>query len=154
MKKLLALMLVVVTAFAFCACAKQANNSDSSVIIDGTATIVIHTDKDTEYVVSLSDLQNPATVFNAMQYLNEKKGVELIYTMSDAYGAYVTQFGNLIEDQANYNYVFFWTSVESDFGVGEWATEKTYNGVKLVASGVGVSTAKFEKDAVIYFAFN
>ena len=148
MKKLLSILLVLVAIFAFCACGSE----EREIYQDGNAkaTVVIYSDEAyTTYNVKISSLDN-ATVLGAMEYLHKEKDVALTYSTSE-YGAYVTEFGPLKEDGANSKYVLFWTSVQSDWDVSAYATEREFEGTKLVSSGLGVSTAKLEDGAIIYF---
>ena len=148
MKKILSILLILVIAFSFAAC----NQPQGDPV--GEATIIVHTETDTEYTVELSKVGEPYTVIKALDYLKAEKGLELVYT-NESWGAYITQVGSLKEDKANYKYVMFWTSVEEDFDVvSEYATEKTVKETKLVSSAVGVSTAVLRDGAIIYFSFD
>lgn len=142
MKKLLALLLVVTTLFAFVAC----NQSDS--VVKGTVTVVEYVEggTDKEYVVDLSKANEPQSVMDVLKYLNKEKNVTLAYDESN----FLTAFGSLAQDKSRGVYIFWWTSVESDWDVTEWAYEKTYKGTKLVTSGVGVAEAKLEDGAIYY----
>ena len=142
MKKLLSFLLVLVVAFSFAAC----NRVESDKI--GTVTIVVHSDSDVEYSVGISNLEEPYSAFNAIEYLNKEKGVALEYSNSE-YGAFITQLDTLKPEGKEY--ISFYTSVESDFGVGEWATERTYKDTKLVLSAKGVSSASLKDGAILYF---
>ena len=178
MKKLLALMLVVVTAFAFCACSRNEKTikpiekdstssvsslSDSS--IDSSDSTGKEAEKDTltvvefvkdgddiEYIVDLSALEN-ATAFDALNYVKTTYNVTFEYYDSTYMGKtsiFATSFGALKQDAESGTYLYFYTSVESDWEVGQYALEMTYKDTKLVSSGVGISEMKAEKDAIIY----
>ena len=147
MKKLIALMLVVFAVFALCACG---GTDDEQA--EGKATVVVYSSEPTKYTVDLSELEGEKTVLAAMEYLNEKKGVALTYSTSE-YGAYVTEFDVLKEDKEKFEYVYFWTSVQSDWDVSAYASENAYAGVKLVSSGLGVSSATLTDGAVVMFAY-
>ena len=146
MKKLLALLLVVTTLFAFVAC----NQNES--VVKGTVTVVEYVEggTDKEYVVDLSKANEPQSVFDVLKYLNEEKNVTLTYTESPTMGAYVTAFGDLREKSNEGLYISFWTSVEEDWDVSVFASEKTYKGTKLVSSIAGFSSAKLEDGAIFY----
>lgn len=148
MKKLLSLVLALCVVLSLCACGGE----EREIYLDGNAkaTVVIYADEAyTTYFVKLSALKTP-TVLSAMEYLNDKKDVALTYSTTE-YGAYVTEFATLQEDSLNKKYIMFWTSVQSDWDVSAYATEREFEGTKLVSSGLGVSTSSLEDGAVIYF---
>ena len=62
--------------------------------------------------------------------------------------AYITEIGDFKE--GNGEYVYFFTSVEKDYDVSEYAQAVNYKGQTLTSSGVGVSQMSVEEDAVIY----
>ena len=125
--------------------------ADVSIPEIETASIVIGGDDAVEYTVDLKAFDG-RTVIDAMEYLCETEGVALTYSNSE-YGAYVTEFGSLKEDSANAKYVIFYTSVKKNWDISAYATLKYYNNEKLVSSGLGVSSATIEDDAVIYFDY-
>lgn len=142
----LTLSLVLSLVFAFAACTNDDNASK-----EGTCKIVFLT-KDgeaTEYTVDLADLQDKYTVDAALDNISENKGVELKYTESAATGRYYTQIGNIAENGNQGEYIYFYTSVEKDISVDQYATEIEYDGKTYVSSGVGASLMSVEKDCVI-----
>lgn len=113
----------------------------------GDVTVVIACDgSDKEYCVDADEVDGEG-VMAILVYLKENKGLHLIYSES-AYGAYITEIGNFKE--GNGEYVYFFTSVEKDYDVSEYAQAVNYKGQTLTSSGVGVSQMSVEEDAVIY----
>lgn len=177
MKKLLSFLLVLVVAFSFAACSgnnktiKPVEKDNSSVTITDsgdssgsngsealqeaetkdTFTVVefVKDGDDVEYVVELSQLEKE-TAFYALKYLKDNKNVTFEYNESVSMGAWATKFGSLSQDDSTYTYIYLYTSIESDWDVGGNAIEMTYKDTKLVSSGVGLSSMKVEKDAIIY----
>ena len=145
MKKLLALLLVLIVAFSFVACNK--NESDKV----GTVTVVefVEGGEAKEYQVGLSKLSEPYNVLSAMEYLKKEGKVEFEYSGTGD-SAYVTKFGALTNDATTGRYIYIYTSVEADWDVSEYKMEMTYKEQKLVSSGVGISKMTLKDGAVIY----
>lgn len=148
-KKILAVLLTVILtlslAFAFAAC------TDDNVSKEGNITVVLMPQggEATAYTVDLADLNGKYTVDAALDNIAANKGIELKYTESAATGRYYTQIGSVVENGAKGEYVYFYTSVEKDISVDQYATEIEYDGKKYVSSGVGASLMSVEKDCVI-----
>ena len=155
MKKIIALLLTLATVFAFVACNNAKNDEGASAgsAAKESVTIVeyVADGEDIEYTVDLSALESK-TAFAALNYLKTEKGVKFEYSDSQ-YGALVSAFGSLTTDYDAKRSVYFWTSVQSDWDVSAYATEKTYKDTKLVSSGEGVSTMKVEDKAIIYVGY-
>lgn len=148
-KKILAVVLTIVLAlslaFAFAAC------TDDNASKEGAFKVVLMP-KDGEaqvYTVDLADLDGDYTVDAALDNIAADKGVELKYTESAATGRYYTQIGSVVENGSAGEYVYFYTSVEKDISVDQYATEIEYDGNKYVSSGVSASLMSVEKDCVI-----
>ena len=143
MKKIIAILLVVITAWAFVGC-----NNDA---FEGTVTVVEYVSEENvkEYTVQLEKSDGAKNLFDVLEYLNKNQNVKLEYTGTGA-TTFVTAFGSLAQDASTNTYIFFRTSVESDWDL-EYGTEVTYNDAKLVSSGVGAASAKLENNAVYYF---
>lgn len=148
-KKILAVLLIVALAlslvFAFAAC------TDDNASKEGTFTVVLMPldGEATAYTVDLDDLGGKYTVDAALDNIAANKGIELKYTESAATGRYYTQIGSVVENGSKGEYVYFYTSVEKDISVDQYATEIEYDGKKYVSSGVGASQMSVEKDCVI-----
>ena len=141
---MLALVLMLSLVFATAAC------TDDKESKEGTFKIVL-IPKDggaVEYNVDLADLNGDYTVDAALDNIAANKGIELEYTESVT-GRYYKQIGNLVENGAAGEYVYFYTSVEKDISVDQYATEIEYDGNKYVSSGVAASQMSVEKDCVI-----
>ena len=136
------MLVAVVTIFAFAACAPN------EVVDKGSVTVVEYVAEGnaTEYSVKLSDAEGAKSLIDVLNYLKEKKNVNLVLEDSQ-YGAFITAFGSLKAEEGT-SYISLYTSVESDFGVSEWAKEISYKNVKLVSSGVGASGMKLEDGAI------
>ena len=147
MKKLLAIFMVVLTVLAFSACA------GNQPVDSGKVTIVEYVAEgdDVEYVVELSSVENAQSLLDVLLYLKNSRNVTLVYSESET-GAFLTAFGSLAQDADKGLYLYYWTSIESDWD-NEWGTEKTVKETKLVSSGVSVSSAKLEDGAIYYFGY-
>ena len=145
MKKLLALLLVVMTVFAFAAC------SQNEVVAEGTVTIVeyVADGDDIEYVVDLAKVENATSLFDVLTYLKNEKSLTFEYS-GEGESTFCTAFGSLSQDTANGIYLYLYTSVESDFDVSGFEKTMTYKNQTLTSSGVGVTQMKLEDGAVYY----
>lgn len=143
MKKLTLFFTIVLVlstvALSFTACVKP------SVDSEGTMTLVVG---ETEYIVDLSKIDKDKGVISIIEYLNETENLE--YELTDSvYGAYYTQIGEIKQDIDTNTYLYFYTSVESDFDVSEYAKSMTYKGKTLMSAGVGATGMSVLKDCVI-----
>ena len=123
--------------------------------VNGYCKVVIVTVPETVYTV---DLDKVGTVDNGLitifEYLKENESGFTYEAQEGAYGAFLTKVLTL-EQAADYNpYIVLYTSVEADFDTSEFAVEKTYNGTKLVTSGVGASSMTIQADAVYYITLS
>ena len=82
-----------------------------------------------------------------LDYLSQGKDKLHVKMEDGAFGAYITEIGNL-KNSAN-GYIMVYTSVSSDSYEG--APTINYEGMKLYQSGVGVSQMKVEDGGVILF---
>ena len=147
MKKLLALLLVVMTVFAFAACSPNKN----AEVDEGSVTVVeyVADGDDIEYEVDLAKVENATSLFDVLTYLKNEKSLTFEYS-GEGESTFCTAFGSLSQDTATNTYLYLYTSVESDFDVTQFAQTKTYKGINLVSSGVGVTQMKLEDGAVYY----
>lgn len=144
-KKRIAVIAIALIAITVCAIFGLTACGDGKG--KGDVTVVIACDgSDKEYYVDADEVDGEG-VMAILVYLKENKGLHLIYSES-AYGAYITEIGNFKE--GNGEYVYFFTSVEKDYDVSEYAQAVNYKGQTLTSSGVGVSQMSVEEDAVIY----
>ena len=114
---------------------------------NGTATIVIAGEETNEYELKIENLES-ATVHGALLYLKEHNGIAYEYV-----GTMVTEAGELKNDDAAYKWIYFWTSVESDFDVSEWASTVEFAGRELVSSGVSAMEMSLVDGAIIYIGY-
>lgn len=137
---LIAVMLVA--AFAFTACTDGKGKGDVTVVIacDGS---------NKEYYVAADKVEGEG-VLAIMEYLRDNEGLHFV-TESGAYGAYITEIGDLKPDSGKNEFIAIYTSVEKDFDVSEYATTIKYDGRTLTSSGLGISSMSTEEDAIIYF---
>ena len=141
--KLFASVLVVLSLLFLAAC--------GSVSEVGTAKIVIDSGTEqTEYEVSLSDIEKKDSALDILNYLNENEGLALDYVES-VYGGYISSIGTLLPDAQNNEYISIYTSEECDFGVAPFDTKVEYMDMTLTASGVGISSMTVNEGTVILF---
>lgn len=146
MKKVISsllLLLLLICLFGGCVASPEESK--------GQCTVVIGADEgnETVYTVDLGKVTLTNGLLSVIEYLNKEEG--LVYTATDSgYGAYLTQVGDVKEDASKGEYIYIWTSVESDHDVSVYATTKEYNGKTLISSGVGASQMKIEDNSVIY----
>lgn len=145
---LLTLVLVLSLVFAVAACT---DDDKTPADTQGTFKVVLMPSggEAEVYTVALADLNGKYSVDAALDNISANKGVELKYTESAATGRYYTQIGSVVENGAAGEYVYFYTSVQKDISVDQYATEIEYDGKKYTSSGVGASQMSVEKDCVI-----
>ena len=66
------------------------------------------------------------------------------------WGAYVDEIGNIKNDSATGSYLYFYTTVESDFDTSAYVQTIKVGGHDLTSSGVGVGEMKLESKCIIY----
>jgi len=113
----------------------------------GKATLVIAGESVTKYDVSLDDFEG-GTVADMLNYLKESKGLAFEYS-----GTMVSKVGEVENDAAKGNWVYFWTSVEADMDVTEWVSYVDYEGQKLASAGKSVFEMSVVDGAVIYVGY-
>ena len=143
-KFLLVIAVIFVAIFVITLCVSCGDDKDKE---EGTFTLVIAGEKTTEYVLELSIIKDNG-VTDALDYLKEKEGVIVEYTTS-VYGAFFNQVGELKSSDADRKYVAFYTNVENDFDVSEYATTYEYKDIILRNSGVGASSMTVKDKAII-----
>ncbi len=137
--KILALLLIaVMTLFAFASCKGSAN---------GTMTLVISGEEVAEYEVSL-DKVNGDKVIDVLNYLKAEENMPF-----EISGTMVTKVGELENDAIKNRWIYFWTSVEADADVTEWASYVEYDGKTLTSSGRSVIEMTVSDGAVIYIGY-
>lgn len=140
-KKLLSLLIVLImcaTAIALVAC----SNPDSMVI---SAAVIIG-----EEVFNIEKLEctSNSTAEILLDYLVENNDLHLKYTES-AYGKFITEIGSLIPQGSQW--ISFYTSVESDKDITEYATTIKHGDATLYSAGVGISSAKLVNNGLYAF---
>lgn len=141
-KKLLSLLLLVVIICAASLVLTACNNSD---IMTVNATVIVG---DAVYSIQNFESSTNASVDVLLIYLTENKDLHIKYTES-AYGKYITEIGALAPQYPDW--ICFYTSVESDKDITEFATTIEYNGTTLYNAGVGVSSAKIMDGGIYAF---
>lgn len=144
MKKLIALCMAVMVIFAFTACTQK------QVDEKGSITVVVMQETPLVYELELDNLDLSEGGLSIVKYLNQEKGLTLVYENSN-YGAYITQIGDLKTDDAGFVSVF--TSVEAEWDQTAYCVTKDYNGVTVKSAAVGISSLSIIDGMVLYFAY-
>ena len=146
--KLLALLLVLTfVLLPFVGCKKKEQN------VNGYCTVVVATDPATEYKVDLDKVTVDNGLISIFEYLKANEG--FTYEMQEStYGAFLTKVLTLDSTAVENGFITLMTSVEKDFDVSAYALEQTYNGTKIVTSGLGASSMTIEAGAVYYIALS
>ena len=147
MKKILALLLVLITLFSFAAC------GDTEVAEEGDVKVVIENRDGTYdvYEVLLEDVTNKGEgAYGIVKYLAEREENRVSAEIVDStYGAYVNAIGSLTP--VGKEYVALYTSVEKDFSTSDTESEVRYDGKTLKMAGVGLSSMSVEEGTIILF---
>ena len=144
MKKILSLILAVVMVFGLASCG-------ATVGEEGDVTFVIE-NRDGSYEVYkiyLEDVENKDKgALGVLESLKERDNNPLPVDMS---GTWMNSIGSLIPDSESREYIAIYTSLEKDFGTGDFAATLEYDGVTLTMAGVGIELMSAEQGTVILF---
>lgn len=147
-------LIAMVTLFVACA-PETPVESDVNVTLpelqEGYAYLVIYEKDDapcTVMSVKIEDLED-ATVITMFNYLKENEDLHLV-SGDGEWGAYVDEIGNIKNDSAAGSYLYFYTTVESDFDTSAYVQTIKVGGHDLTSSGVGVGEMKLESKCIIY----
>lgn len=139
MKKVLiplALVLLLSTGLFLAACGQT---EDAEELFNESDTMTLVVKGDFERELKLDGLKKDVTLTELLE-LND-----IEFRISDGM---LYKVGKLEPEPPEYIYVY--TSVESDFDVTEHATELTYNEVRLVSAGVGANDMSIVPGAIIF----
>lgn len=146
--RLLTFILVLcMVVIPFASCKKTQN-------VNGYCTVVVATDPVAEYKVDLDKVTVDNGLVSILDYLKENEE-GFTYEMTEStYGAYLTKVLTLDANAVSNGFILLMTSVEKDFDVSEYKTEKDYKGTKVVTSGLGASSMTIENGAIYYIALS
>ena len=116
-------------------------------------TVVVATEPETVYQVDLNQVTVDNGLISVLEYLKENEGFTY-ETKDTGYGAFLTKVLTLDSASIENGFITLLTSVEKDFDVTSYAVEQTYNGTKIVTSGLGASSMTIEAGAVYYIALS
>ncbi len=162
--KLLALILVltfVLLPFVGCKVKNQtpettkeaqttSNGTNDDQSAKNVCTVVIATEPTTVYQVDLDKVTVTNGLISVFDYLKETESGFTYEMQESAYGAFLTKVMTLDSASIQNGFITLLTSVEKDFDVSTYAVEKTYNGTKIVTSGLGASSMTIQAGAVYY----
>lgn len=137
--KLLLLIMLSLALLALSSCTKK----DENFNVGDKMTIVVAEDEPLVFEVELKDFKKSNSVKKVLDYL--KSTGELDYEIS---GTMVTKVGNL-KNEGN-GYIYFYTTVEEDVDVSEYASSVQYGDISIISSGVGVEDMHLENGAIVY----
>ena len=101
------------------------------------------------YKMYLEDVENKDKgALGVIESLNKREKNPLPVDMS---GTWMNSIGSLLPDSSKNEYVAIYTSLEKDFGTGDFATAIEYDGQTLTMSGVGIESMSVEQGTVILF---
>lgn len=146
--RLLTLVLVlcmVIIPFAGCKKTKY---------LEGECKLVVATDPETVYTVDLSKVKDENGLVAVLEYLKANEEGFSYEMQESTYGAYLTKVLSLDSTAVSNGFILLMTSVEKDFDVSEYKTEKDYNGTKVATSGLGASSMTVQDGAIYYIALS
>ncbi len=135
MKKALSLILAVIIVISATACGKTTNK--------GKMTLVIGAETPVSYEVELDEATTEKGLLSVLTTLKEKEGLEY-----EEAGGFINSVEGI--ELAEGEYIYIYTSNETDFDVSEYATEMEYKGTRLVSTGVGASEMTLEEGVIVY----
>lgn len=144
MKKILSLILAVVMILGLVSCgAVVGEQGDVTFVIenrDGSYDV---------YKMYLEDVENrDKGALGVIESLNARENNPLPVDMS---GTMMKSIGSLEPDASKGEYIFIYTSLEKDFGTGDFASTIEYEGQTLTMAGVGIESMSVEAGTVILF---
>lgn len=142
-KTLKVLWLLIAIAVLMLALASCAPTSDG----EGSVTFVIAGAPERVYTVDLSKVEITEGAYSVLKYLRDTEDVEFTATES-ATGAFLNTVGGITLGEGQY--IWVWTSVESDFDASGFVADKEYGGKILKSSKSGISEMSVVDGAVIY----
>lgn len=142
MKKFLSAIICLTIVLALCL-SFLGCTPDKETPSEGTMLLVVGGDNPVEYEVDLSKVEITQGLFSVLDYLKENEGLE--YTEN---GGMLKSVGSLSEGGGYF--LYFYTSVEKDFDVSQYACSVEYKGKTLPNSAVGAKDMTIEKDCTIY----
>ena len=148
MKRILQVLILVLLAASLALSLAACSNEQS---LTGECKIVIASTPETVYTVDLSEVEITEGVYSVLKYLRDTEGLEFTAQESAATGAYLTELEGL--ELSAGQYIYTWTSVESDFDASGMAEDVEYNGITLKPSATGLSSMSLEDGAIIYIGY-
>lgn len=143
-------LIAMVTLFVACA-PETPVESDVNVTLpelqEGYAYLVIYEKDDapcTVMSVKIDDLEE-TTVITMLNYLKDNEELHFVEDQG-----WVNEIGNIKNDSATGSYLYFYTSVESDFDTSAYVQTINVGGYNLTSTGLGVSQMKLESKCIIY----
>ena len=137
MKKLLVIILSIVTVFLMfgCSVGGEASQGQMTIIVDGGQ----------EYKVDLSKVEVTEGVLSVLKYCAKENNLNIAVN-----GTMLTEFASL--KQANDYYLWIETTCKKDFDLTTYATSRDYNDMHFVSSGLGVKDMTVEDGVYIYIS--
>ena len=144
MKRILSLILAIVMIVGLASCgATVGEEGDVTFVIenrDGTYDV---------YKMYLEDVEDRNRgALGVVESLNKRENNPLPVDMS---GTMMNSIGSLTPDSSKGEYIFIYTSLEKDFGEGDFAKTLKYEGRTLTMAGVGIESMSVEKGTIILF---
>ena len=134
MKRTLSLILAVIIVISATACGKNSSAGKMKLVVGAETPIV--------YEVTLEEIEITNGLFSVLDSLKEE-GFE--YTEA---GGMITEVKGITLGEGEYIYLY--TSNQTDFDVSEYAVEMEYEGTRLVSSGVGAEQMTVNEGDIIY----
>lgn len=143
-KKILAFVLFAVMALSvLVSCGKGGSTSPANE--GDTFTVVVAGEVTAEYTVALDKISGDNGFISVLDYLEE---IDVLDYELD--GTMLTKVGELENDAASGEWIYLYTTVESDIDVSQYAMTVEYGGKSITSTGVGAQDMTVEKDAIIY----
>ena len=133
------LVMLAVALLAVSSCTKDETNFGES----DKMTLVVAEEEMKVFEIPLKDFKKSDSVLTVLDYL--KNAGKLDYEMS---GTFVNKVGSL--PNVDGGYVYFYTTVQTDIDVSQYATTVEYEGLSIVSSGVGAQEMHLEDGAILY----
>lgn len=137
---LLAVVFAVIAVTALTACEKEGVFGKKD-----TMTLVVGTEEPAEYEIKLAGMKRNCNLIDVLDAA--KKQHELNYVEKEGM---LYEVGALKPDSGKREYIYLFTTVESDFDVSEYVKTMTYKETSLTSSGVGASKMTIFADCTVY----
>ncbi len=136
-----ALLLLIAVMLFGVACGSEKNDENLFGENESMRLVIAYADKPEEITLELEGIKKDISLIGLLD------NKDIPYTATDGFLYSVKDFA---PDPSKGEYIYIYTSVESDFDVSDNATRVEYDSVSLTSSGFGADKMSIENGCIIY----